>query len=311
MRKYPIDFVIPIVIAAAAGALVNYAGGKWIDWKEEQSKEKVYSDTMIGAAATENVPVVTSIAEMFEEDFFTFYCDIPMVHLGRSVSYDGVSYTVYELESGENVLVDDYIYNICYGGYDAGESSEMGSDSSDFNNIMTFEPIISKESTHHSSSHTDNVVYDVMPIGRVVKEPVPREIIEQLEENGYTLTDPSFYVDMRGDFEYFHRKDYEENLDAVVGVAAICAFCIIRYIFIASGMFSPLIPLRFLKKWKRYIIYYNTIYYDENVKQMLDYRKQGKIEDAAKEFSHLTAVDMAEAMEAMDIWDEIYEEGIL
>lgn len=226
---------------------------------------------------------------------------------GSSTSYDGVVYDVYELESGETVLVDDYFYNICYGGYDTDENSEMGSGSSDTYDVMPFGPILGKESFHFSSSDT----YDVMPIGRVVKEPVPRELIEKFEENGYILTDPSFYVDMRGDFEYFHRKDYEENLDAVVGVAAICAFCIIRYIFIASGMFSPLIPLRFLKKWKRYIIYYNTIYYDENIKQILDYRKQGKIEDAAREFSHLTSADMEEAMEAMDIWDEIYGEGIL
>lgn len=45
MRRMPIDFVIPIIIAGAVGALVNYAGGKWIDQKEEQSKEEVYSDT--------------------------------------------------------------------------------------------------------------------------------------------------------------------------------------------------------------------------------------------------------------------------
>ena len=84
-----------------------------------------------------------------------------------------------------------------------------------------------------------------------------------------------------------------------------------RYILIASGIFSPLIPLRFLKKWKRFIIYYNTIYYDENIKQILDYRKQGKMEEAAREFCRLADTEMEEAMEAMDIWDEIYGEGIL
>lgn len=282
MRRMPIDFVIPIIIAGAVGALVNYAGGKWIDQKEEQSKEEVYSDTMIGAAATENVPVVKSIAEMFEEDCFTFHCEDTMTGIGQSAYYDGVVYDIYELESGETVVVDDYFYNVYY---DHEESSSKWGGFSD--------------------------MYAVMPVGRVVKEPVPEELIEKFEEEGYTITDPSFYVDMRGDFEFFSREDYENKLGAVVAVVAICVFCIIRYILIASGIFSPLIPLRFLKKWKRFIIYYNTIYYDENIKQILDYRKQGKMEEAAREFCRLTDTEMEEAMEAMDIWDEIYGEGIL
>ncbi|MBQ3513145.1 MAG: hypothetical protein IJA32_05015 [Lachnospiraceae bacterium] len=53
------------------------------------------------------------------------------------------------------------------------------------------------------------------------------------------------------------------------------------------------------------------IYYDENIKEILDYRKQGKLEDAAREFSILTNTSMEEAREAMNIWHEIYGEGIL
>ena len=91
----------------------------------------------------------------------------------------------------------------------------------------------------------------------------------------------------------------------------IISFVVTRYILIASGVFQPLIPLRFLKKWKQFITYYNVIYYDENIKQILTYRKQGKMEEAAREFAILTNTGMEEAREAMKIWDSIYGEGIL
>ena len=35
------------------------------------------------------------------------------------------------------------------------------------------------------------------------------------------------------------------------------------------------------------------------------------MEEAAREFCRLADTEMEEAMEAMDIWDEIYGEGIL
>ena len=94
-------------------------------------------------------------------------------------------------------------------------------------------------------------------------------------------------------------------------MVAVIAFLLTRYLLIASGLFSPLFPLRFLKRWKRFIVYYNVVYYDENIKAICDYRKQGNMEEAAREFSILTNANMEEAREALKLWKDIYCEGIL
>lgn len=280
MRRVPIDFAIPMVIAFGVGALVNFGGGKVIDSMEEKSKIEVYSDSQIGAAPSENVPVVSNISEMMEEDYFTFHVFDRFHDLNSSVYYEGTIYDVYEMESGELVVVDDY-YIHSYYDHDE-EDTSMWPDS-----------------------------YLVMPIGRVVNEPLDDELIAKFKENGYTPTDTSFYIDMRGDFKEFSRDDMENKVENLSFLVGFIVFGIIRYLMIASGVFPPLFPLRFLKKWKKFIVYYGIIYYDENIEQILAYRKQGLYNEAAEEFSKLTNAPIYQAREAMNAWDDLYGEGIL
>ncbi len=281
MRRIRIDFAISLVIAFAIGALVNFVGGKVIDNMEKQTEEVVYSDSQIGAAPTEHVPVISSISEMMEEEYFTFHVTDTLSGIHSSVYYEGTIYNAYELESGEIVLVDDYYTNSYYA-QDEEDEGEWWADS-----------------------------YLVMPIGKVVKEPIAQEIISELEQNGYPLSDTSFYVDMRGDFEDFSREKLEEKLQGISFLAGFIVFLFVRYLMIASGVFSPLFPLRFLRKWKRYIVYYGVIYYDDSVKQIATYRKQKNYEAAAAEFARLTNTDIYEARAALNYWSEIYGEGIL
>lgn len=274
-----IDFAIPMVIAFGVGALVNFGGGKVLDSMEEKTKEVVYSDSQIGAAPTENVPVVSSIEEMMEEDYFTFHVTDDLV-VNNSAYYDGTVYNLYELESGEQVVVDEY-YLHSYYDHDDSDSSWWPD------------------------------TYQVLPIGKVVQKPLPDELIDKFSENGYTITDTSFYVDMRGKFKDFSRDTYETKLEILSFLVGFIVFLGIRYVLIASGIFPPLFPLRFLRKWKKYIIYYGIIYYDENIEQILAYRKQGKYEEAAVEFAKLTNAPIIQAREAMNIWDDLYGEGIM
>lgn len=277
MSKIRIDFAIALIVAYGVGALVNYGTDKVIDRLEEKSEEMVYSDTEIGAAAGKGTPVVNSISEMMEEDYFTFHID---GFSYDSFYYKGVYYHIYELPSGESILVDEYYPNAYY-----------DSDEDD----TSFFP----ES------------YRVFPVGRVVKGQLSDGILKKVDEEGCTLTDTSFYVDMRGDFEYFSREEYENKAMLLYFGAALAAFFLTRYLMIASGLFSPVFPLRFLKSWKRFVNYYGIIYYGDEVKQIAALRKKGKMDEAAYEFSKLVGVDEEEAEMAILNWSEIYGEGIL
>lgn len=281
MRRVRIDFAITIVIACAFWALANFVGEKVIDSMETKSQETTYSDTMIGAAPTEDVPVVSSIAEMMEEEYFTFHIE-DSFGSDDSVYYEGIRYDIYPLPSGELVLVDEYYINVEY------ESNE-------------------DEDPYFGWAD----VHKILPIGRVVHEPLEEGLLKRIDEEGYTLSDISFYVDMRGDFEYFNREECEDKLSYISGLFGVIGFIIGRLIMIASGLFSPIIPLRFMKKWKKYIIYYGILYYGESVNQILAYRKQGRMEEAMEAFSQLTGANMDEAKVAMTYWNAIYEEGIL
>lgn len=113
-------------------------------------------------------------------------------------------YHIYTLESGEKVLVDEYFYNSYYD-HDKDDHS-MFPDS-----------------------------YEVLPVGRVIKGELDEELIEKLEEEGYQLSDTSFYVDMRGEFKDFSREDCEET-------AGVISF------FCRSSNILP-DPLRYDCKW--------------------------------------------------------------
>lgn len=277
-RKIRMDFAIALLVAVGAGALVNFGAGKVIDSQEKQSEELVYSNTEVGAAAGEEVPVVTSISEMMEEERFTFHVD--NIGSSESVYYKGNMYYIYELESGETVLVDEYYQNTYY-----------EDDESDTSLVPD--------------------MYAVLPVGKVVLEPLDDEMVQLIQEEGYALTDYSFYVDMKGKYRDFSEEDFENTTSVVSFLVGVLVFFFIRYVLIASGLFAPIIPLRFLKTWKKYIDYYGVIYYDENIEQILALRKQGRMEEAANEFSKLVNIDMEEAQMAMGVWDDIYGEGIL
>lgn len=277
MTKARIDFAIPFIAAFAVGALVNFVGGKVFDQMETQSEEIVYSDSKIGAAASENVPVVSSIAEMKEQDYFTFHTD----STDDYIYYDGTFYDIYELESGEVVLVNEYIKHKIYV---AGESEAWWLDDG----------------------------YIVMPIGKIVDEPLSSELLAEIEANGYTLTDTSFYIDMTGNFGTFDREKYEGKLQVLSFLIGLIVFFAIRYLMISSGLFPPLFPLRFLKSWKKYILYYGVIYYGEEVDLIIALRKQKNFDAAAHEFAKLANIKLFDAQKAIiNKWDEIYGEGIL
>lgn len=153
-------------------------------------------------------------------------------------------YHIYTRESGEKVLVDEYFYNSYYD-HDKDDHS-MFPDS-----------------------------YEVLPVGRVIKGELDEELIEKLEEEGYQLSDTSFYVDMRGEFKDFSREDCEETAGVISFFAGAVIFCLIRYVTIASGLFPPVIPLRFLPTWRKYIVYYGVIYYGDSIKRIISMRKEG------------------------------------
>ena len=276
MTKLRIDFAIPFIIAFAIGALVNFVGGKVFDQMETQSEEVVYSDSKIGAAASENVPVVSSIAEMKEQDYFTFHTK----GTDDGIYYDKTFYHIYELESGEVVLVTEYMEHKVYV---TGESDTWWLDDG----------------------------YIVMPIGKIVDEPLSSELIAEVADSGHTLTDTSFYIDMTGNFGKFDREKYEGKLELLSFLIGLIVFFVIRYLMISSGLFPPLFPLRFLKSWKKYIVYYGIIYYGEEVDQIHALREQGNFEGAAQKFAKLARIDIHHAREAMNLWNEIYCEGIL
>ncbi|MBQ3513144.1 MAG: hypothetical protein IJA32_05010 [Lachnospiraceae bacterium] len=181
MRRITIDFAIPIVVAGAFVALTNFIGDKWIDKMEEKSEEVIYSDSIIGAAATDDVPVVSSIEEMLEEDCFTFHIYDTPSGIHDSAYYDGVVYDILELESGEWVLVDDYFPHTYFDHEEKDDDDWVWSSD----------------------------IYAVYPVGKVVHKTVPDKLIEEFAKYGYVLSDTSFYVDMSGDFELFSREDYE------------------------------------------------------------------------------------------------------
>ncbi len=279
VRRIPIDFAIPMLIGFGVGALFNFCGGKYIDTMEVKSQEEVVSDSMIGTKASDKVPVVSSIAEMMEEDYFTFHLDYSVSGFDKSAYYDGTVYDICELPSGELVVVDDYFY------HSSIESPDDDEWSLDF--------------------------FEVMPIGQVIHEPVAEELIAEFAQNGYEITDTSFYVDMRGDFEEFDRDEWEDKIEGLSFLVGFIVFFFIRYIMIASGLFSPIIPMRFLRKWKRYIVFYGILYYDENVKLIADYHKRKNYDAAMAEFMKLTGSTIEDARMAMNNWAEIYGEGIV
>ena len=247
MAKIRIDFALPVIVAFGIGSLVHIGGGKVIDHIEEQDRQIVYSDTEIGAAASKKVPVVSSISEMMEEEYFTVHIEGLSSGI-NCVYHEGTIYTVYELESGEKILVDEYYIN-SYFDHDESDSSWFS------------EP------------------YQVLPIGQVIDEPLDTDLIAKLEEEDLTVTDTSFYVDMRGDFKDFSRDDCEQTLEYICfGVGAVAFLCI-RLLMITSGLFAPLFPLRFMKKWKKFIAYYGMIYYDdERIDKIIACRKKKDIQ---------------------------------
>lgn len=279
MRRVPIDFAIPMLIGFGIGALFNFCGGKYIDTLEVKSQEEIVSDSMIGAKASDKVPVVASIAEMMKEDYFTFYLEDYHSNFHQSAYYDGTVYDICELASGEWVVVDDYYLHSDI------ESPDDDEWSLDF--------------------------YKVMPIGQIIHEPLADELVAEFAENGYKVTDTSFYVDMRGDFEEFDRDEWEGKIEGLSFLVGFIVFFFIRYILIASGLFSPLFPMRFLRKWKRFIVFYGILYYDENVKLIADYYKKKQFDNAISEFMKLTGATMEEARMAMNNWADIYGEGIV
>lgn len=157
------------------------------------------------------------------------HLDYNITVLNASAYYDGTVYDVCELPSGELVVVDDYFMHIYI------ESPDDFWASTDF--------------------------YQIMPVGQVVHEPLAAELVQEFADNGYAITDTSFYVDMRGDFEEFDREEWEGKMEGISFLIGFIVYLIIRYLMIVSGIFPPLFPPRFLKKWKRYVVYYGILYY--------------------------------------------------
>lgn len=287
MRQTGIEFIAAFLAAFGIGAFINFGAGKVIDVLEERSEEMVYSDYEVGAAAGEGTPVVTSISEMMEEKYFTFH--VTDIGWSNSIYYDGTVYDIRTMESGEKVLTDEYFYNSYY---DSDEQEEVW---------------INDNFTIIKSSER----YKVLPVGRVVKGKLDDALIKKLEDEGYQLSDTSFYVDMRGDFRDFSREECEAAAEGISFLVGIIVFFLIRYVMIASGVFLPIIPLRFLPTWRKYVVYYGIVYYGDSIKKIISLRKEGRMEEAAYEFSKLAEIDEEEAAEAMEYWNEILGEGIL
>lgn len=285
VQKLRIDFVIPFLIAFAICSLINFSADQYIKNKENTKVEVEYSDSKPGAAADKTVPVVTSIDEMMKEQVFTFHMD-SFLNDYKIIHSFGKPYYVFTLPSKETILIDLYFDHICWESEQIGEKEE-------------YSPIINSQ------------VYTIMPVGKVVKEPLSARTLEALEQKGLQLTDTSFYVDMHGDYETFDAKALKAKVNIINGLVGIAVFLLIRWLMIASGMFPPLFPLRFLKSWKRFIIYNGILYYDENIKEIHELHKQENINAAAQEFCKLTGVNMEEAIQAMRCWKGLYREGIL
>lgn len=110
----------------------------------------------------------------------------------------------------------------------------------------------------------------------------------------------------------YQREELELTAQYGSFFVGLAVFLVFRYLMLASGLFPPLFfPLRFLPSWKKYILYYGVLYYDENVDKICALYNKGKIAEAAYEFSTLAGIDLQEAQQAMGFWKRIYGEGIL
>ena len=109
----------------------------------------------------------------------------------------------------------------------------------------------------------------------------------------------------------FSREDYEFKLELLCFGIGLVVFFLMRYVMIASGLFPPLFPLRFLKNWRWYISYYGVTYYGEEVDQITAYYKQNNMPAAAEAFARLTNTDICEAREAINMWYAISGEGLV
>lgn len=107
------------------------------------------------------------------------------------------------------------------------------------------------------------------------------------------------------------RNDEEFVALLIQFAVGLLTFILIRLILILTGLFPSLIPLRFLKNWKHYIVYNGVTYCNETVDRIVAYRQQGNLEAAAQEFSTMTNTDISIGRAAMNMWRHVHGEKVI
>lgn len=93
---------------------------------------------------------------------------------------------------------------------------------------------------------------DVLPIGQVVNDPVPDDILKINRESEYyskydSATDASFYIDMQGTHKeksVWQPPNKESIAEGAGTIAMFVSFPLIRMVAVKTGLFPPIFPRR-------------------------------------------------------------------
>lgn len=211
MVKMRYDLFICFFIACLLLVSINAVGDHYIDKKTEQStEEKVISADEIGGQADDSIPIVTSIAEMKEQDRFTLQYDDDY-ECDDYIYADGQIWSLLELPSGENVVADIYTYSIQY-------------------------------------IYDDDSMWDytkLFPVGKLVEKDISQEMIDAAAEEGYELSATDCYIDMaNGNNKQFDPAISQAVTYILMIVIPVAAFILIHILGVKIGIFPPIIPRR-------------------------------------------------------------------
>lgn len=206
MTKIRWDFVPCLMIGALLFVLVTAAGEKYAENAYQRWENQEMAEGEIGGEPSEDTPLVTSIAEMKENDvFYVLTKDINfyMYHL----FYDDKEWNALELPSGEVVCV----------------RTNVG-----------------------ACRDTKGYVEKQTPVGKVVPFELPDTLAEQLEqERGMTFSDMSFYVDMNGErLDFPNDSDIEFKFNVISLVAFLVGFIGSHVLGAKLGILPPVFPKR-------------------------------------------------------------------
>lgn len=211
MVKMRYDLFICFLLSGLLVLGINAIGNSYIKKQVDMKFEpKEIASDKIGGEADDTIPVVKSVDEMKENDRFTLLVDED--HYGDTTFYaDGKSWDVIELESGDTIVADVYIY--------------------------------SRQHIYEDDNPFDYKT--LLPVGTLVKKSLSQEMLDSALEEDIDLTVTDCYIDMAdGNNELFDEDLAEGILNTTVIVVAIAAFILLHILGVKIGLFPTIIPRR-------------------------------------------------------------------